>query len=169
MRRGHCRSEDRAVAHCGVCAWVFFLSCRMENRAAAEFVWGKIHSISSQVILLLEGERRWKGGETSVPQGHKVMVGGDIVCFLGVLPSRFVPLLLALCPVPCGTSLELSRRFCPWSTNPKLPILAPEQKEGLRLPHMHGALQHCGPWAGSQHSPIEVTIAGQLEEAKRRF
>lgn len=127
------------------------------------------HSISSQVILLLEGERRGKGGETSVPQGHKVMVGGDIVCFLGVLPSCFVPLLLALCPVPCGTSLELSRRFCPWSTNTKLPILAPEQKEGLRLPHMHGALQHCGPWAGSQHSPIEVTIAGQLEEAKRRF
>lgn len=127
------------------------------------------HSISSQVILLLEGERRGKGGETSVPQGRKIMVGGDIVCFLGVLPSCFVPLLLALCPVPCGTSLELSRRFCPWSTNPKLPILAPEQKEGLRLPHMQGALQHCGPWAGSQHSPIEVTIAGQLEEAKRRF
>lgn len=169
MRRGHCHSEDRAVAHCGVCARVFFLSCRMENRAAAEFVWGKIHSISSQVILLLEGERRGKGGETSVPQGRKIMVGGDIVCFLGVLPSCFVPLLLALCPVPCGTSLELSRRFCPWSTNPKLPILAPEQKEGLRLPHMQGALQHCGPWAGSQHSPIEVTIAGQLEEAKRRF
>lgn len=108
-------------------------------------------------------------GRHQFPRDTRSWWGGDIVCFLGVLPSCFVPLLLALCPVPCGTSLELSRRFCPWSTNTKLPILAPEQKEGLRLPYMQGALQHCGPWAGSQHSPIEVTIAGQLEEAKRRF
>lgn len=96
MRRGHCRSEDRAVAHCGVCARVFFLSCRMENRAAAEFVWGKIHSISSQVILLLEGERRGKGGETSVPQGHKVMVGGG---------HRVLPwcATIVFCPFVAGT------------------------------------------------------------------
>lgn len=91
-------------------------------------LYGERYTASALKSSCFWREKEGKGRETD-PQGKKVMVRGDIVCFLGVLPSCFVPLLLALCPVLCGTSLELSRRFCPWSTNPKLPFLAPEHKD----------------------------------------
>lgn len=119
-------------------AFISFLWARTQGRVARRFQqWQSLHGnnahLAAAVAPSLEGRRnREKWG-----RHHFLGVLGDThtVCFLG---GVFVP--LSRCPVPAVTFLERSRRVCPRSMDPKLPIL--ECREGSGFLFIPGEGDH---------------------------